>query len=81
MLPMREIPASVSLLMDIEARQDEVLRQLTELDERIERVLADCSAFCRTGQCPVKQLQTLPLVPVTEQSPVALPSVVAAKVA
>ena len=31
---MREIPPSVSLMLDIEARQDEVLRQLAELDER-----------------------------------------------
>jgi hypothetical protein len=49
---MREIPANVKLLLDIEARQDEVLRELEALDERIERVLADCAAFCqpRDGQ-------------------------------
>ncbi len=49
---MYEIPASVSMLQDIEARQDEVLRQIAELDERVERVLAECFAFCRTGSIP-----------------------------
>ncbi len=47
---MYEIPDSVRVLLDIESRQDEVLRQLVELDERLERVLADCWAFCRSGR-------------------------------
>ena len=47
---MYEIPDSVRVLLDIESRQDEVLRQLVELDERLDRVLADCWAFCRSGR-------------------------------
>jgi hypothetical protein len=36
-----------SLLAEIEARQDEVLRQLDELDKQICRVLADYAASCQ----------------------------------
>jgi hypothetical protein len=58
---MREIPASVSLLLDIEARQDEVLRQIAELDARLDRVLAECSAFCRPAERQTLPTETLPL--------------------
>ncbi len=67
---MREIPASVSLLLDIEARQDEVLRQLAELDDRLERVLADCAAFCRPTEQP-----TLPMAPAGPAAAGSLPAV------
>jgi hypothetical protein len=73
---MREIPASVSLLLEIEARQDEVLRQLAELDERLERVLAECSAFCRPGE-----RQTLPLSAEVAPPAAHSPSLPAVKVA
>ncbi len=65
---MREIPASVSLLLDIEARQDEVLRQIAELDARLDRVLAECSAFCRPAERQTLPTETLPLAPALAQS-------------
>jgi lipid A disaccharide synthetase len=37
----------VSLAVDIESRQDEVLRLLDELNERIERTLADLPSLKR----------------------------------
>ncbi len=35
------IPPAVAAIVEIEARQDEVLRKLEELEAEIERVLAD----------------------------------------
>lgn len=43
LLSMRVVPQSVSFLEEIDARQDEVLRQLDELDERVRRVLEEYS--------------------------------------
>lgn len=49
---MTEICPSGNLLQDIDARQDEVLRQLIELEQRLERVLAGCAGFCRPAAAP-----------------------------
>jgi len=51
---------------DIEARQDDLLRQLDELENRIARVLAEYSAY---GKSPVR--------PVTGGGPVSRQSVAA----
>jgi hypothetical protein len=33
------------LLMDLDARHEEVLRRLEELDKRVEKALVECQAF------------------------------------
>jgi hypothetical protein len=38
----------VTLLMDLEARHEELLRRLDDLDKRVEKTLAECQG-CRTG--------------------------------
>jgi tetrahydromethanopterin S-methyltransferase subunit G len=38
---MAKLPETVVQMMEIEARQDEVLRQLDELERRIDQVLAE----------------------------------------
>ena len=35
----------LSLLMDLEARHDEVLLRLDELDKRVEKTLAECQVY------------------------------------
>ena len=35
----------LDLLSDLEARQEDVLRQLVELDQRVEKTLAECQAY------------------------------------
>jgi hypothetical protein len=36
---------SLDLLMSLEARHDELLLQLDELDKRVERTLAECQVY------------------------------------
>lgn len=43
-LTMPMIPPAIAAIVEIEARQDEVLRKLEELETEIERVLADFNA-------------------------------------
>jgi hypothetical protein len=38
----------LDLLMDLEARHEDLLRQLSELDQRVEKALAECQVY-RTG--------------------------------
>jgi len=48
-----------SLLADLEARQDELILRLNDLDKQVERALADCQAYrgkpaaseCSGGNC------------------------------
>jgi hypothetical protein len=40
--------AQLELLLDIEARHEDLLRQLDELDKRVEKTLAECQVY-RTG--------------------------------
>ena len=35
----------VNLLMDLEARHEELLLRLDELDKRVEKVLAECQVY------------------------------------
>jgi hypothetical protein len=49
-LGMSEQPAKTTLLAEIESRQDELLRQLDELEKKIARVLADYAASCQPKQ-------------------------------
>ncbi|MCE5301483.1 MAG: hypothetical protein LLF97_00050 [Planctomycetaceae bacterium] len=35
----------LNLLLDLEARHDELLARLDELDKRVEKTLAECQAF------------------------------------
>ncbi len=37
--------AQLDLLMDIEARHDELMLRLEELDKRVERTLAECQRY------------------------------------
>ena len=37
--------AQLQLLLDIEARHEDLLRQLAELDKRVEKTLADCQKY------------------------------------
>lgn len=37
--------AQLQLLIDIEARHEELLRQLAELDSRVEKTLAECQQY------------------------------------
>jgi hypothetical protein len=48
---MPQTPASVHPLVDLEARQDDVLQQLEELERRVEAALAD---FALLSQQPGK---------------------------
>ncbi len=37
--------ASVDLLLDLQTRHEELLRQLDELDKRVEKALAECQGY------------------------------------
>jgi hypothetical protein len=37
--------AQLELLLDIEARHEDLLRQLDELDKRVEKTLAECQVY------------------------------------
>ncbi len=37
--------AQLELLLDIDARQEDLLRQLEELDKRVETALAECQKY------------------------------------
>jgi len=43
------VPEDISLLADLEARQDDVLRQLEELEGMVERAIADFTASKGSG--------------------------------
>jgi hypothetical protein len=45
----------LDLLMDLEARHEELLLKLDELDKRVEKVLAECQVF-RTSHSSSGQL-------------------------
>jgi hypothetical protein len=56
-LAMSEIPADIAnQLIEIEARQDQALRELAELDARIDQVLTECSNLCRRLDPPTVRL-------------------------
>jgi hypothetical protein len=42
----------LQIIADMEMRQDDLLRRLDELDQRIKRVLAECLAPPRTAATP-----------------------------
>jgi len=35
----------ISLIMDLEARHEDLLRRLDDLDKRVEKTLADCQVY------------------------------------
>ncbi len=45
----------LALLMDLEARHEDLLKQLEELDHRVEKALAECQIYrefpCATASC------------------------------
>lgn len=41
---MAPLPNQLEALLELEARHDDVLRRLDELDKRVERVVAECLA-------------------------------------
>lgn len=45
MEPMDTPMPQLDLMMDLEARHEELLRQLAELDQRVEKALADCQVY------------------------------------
>jgi hypothetical protein len=45
----------MSLLLDLEARQENLLLQLDELDKRVEKVLAECQTY-RINPFPTDQV-------------------------
>lgn len=47
----------VQTLLELEARHDELLARLAELDERVARVLAQCQAAAATEQTVVPPAQ------------------------
>jgi hypothetical protein len=62
---------SFDAILDLDARHDELLRQLEELDHRVEKVLADCLPACDASrgrlESPVRPspatLEIIPLEP------------------
>jgi hypothetical protein len=47
---MAQLP-SVSVILELEARQDDALRQLEELEAQVEKALAEFTAAARPAQC------------------------------
>lgn len=50
-----ELPQTAQQLLEIERRQDDLLRQLEQLDEELKVVLATCQRQLRIVQCPAAQ--------------------------
>ena len=59
---MDHTPCSVEEILDLEARHDDLLTRLAELDKRVERVLAECLGGTR--QAMVQAESSLPAVEV-----------------
>ena len=49
---MARLPRQLEELLELEARHDDVLRRLDELDKRVERVLAECLAGSSQREAP-----------------------------
>jgi hypothetical protein len=49
---MKKQPRPANLLLDLEARQEEVIARLEELDREVERVLAECLALKAAETAP-----------------------------
>ncbi len=67
---MPELPNRITLLVEIEQRQDDLLRQLDELEKKIAGVLAEYTASCQPKQggvaampMPVGQIPAQPAAP------------------
>jgi hypothetical protein len=56
--PMSDLPQETSLLAELDRRQDEVLAQLNELNERVERLLEE-SLAARNAELELEELQML----------------------
>ncbi len=50
---MKKHPRPANFLLDLEARQEEVIARLEDLDREVERVLAECLAL-KTAERPVE---------------------------
>jgi len=55
---MKKHPRPANLLLDLEARQEEVIIRLEELDREIEKVLAQYVAL-KTAELPATEAQAL----------------------
>jgi hypothetical protein len=51
-----ELPESARLLIELEARQDDVLRELDELNTRIERAITSGAMSISPGSSPIPAL-------------------------
>ena len=50
--PMNDAAETLTTLLELDARHDELLRRLDELDQQIERVLKDCRAEWKPQSAP-----------------------------
>ena len=63
--------ANIAELNELEQRQDEVIRQLDDLIQRLDRTLTDCTAI--RSQAPAAAVVKFPSPPDEQASPMADP--------